>query len=57
MGKKIVEVDIWDIGQARFPDADMLYTEALGPCMAVAVYDPGTRSGYLLKGREYCAAR
>ncbi|MDO8510725.1 MAG: hypothetical protein Q7S55_01015 [Nanoarchaeota archaeon] len=39
-------VEVGEMTKAHSPDS--LWTDGLGPCIAVAVYDPVTKSGYLM---------
>ena len=41
-----IEVDQFEMKKAHYPD--ILRSGGLGPCIAIGVYDPNTRSGYMM---------
>ena len=41
-----IYVEVGEMTKAQSPDT--LWTDGLGPCIAVAVYDPVTKSGYMM---------
>ena len=47
----IIKVGVCEMKKANYPDT--LVSGGMGPCIAIGVYDPKTRSGYMMHEPDF----